>query len=563
MPEKQSLTTVQWLICFIAAIGFAFDIYELLMLPLILRPALLELLGAAPGSDDFNTWRGMLFFIPAFVGGIFGLLGGYLTDRLGRRRVLTWSILLYAFSAFAAGFSTSIWMLLFFRCTTFIGVCVEFVAAVAWLAELFDDREQREKVLGYTQAFSSIGGLLIAVANGLAIAWALDLPAIRIPGFLEDMMGQIEDPHAAWRYTLMSGLIPAIPLIVIRPFLPESPKWSEKKAAGTLKRPSIGELFGPALRTTTIVTTLMFACSYGAAFGAIQQMPQIIPGTPEVREDVANAIEGQPPDAVPRIRGTVVQGTAAHVTKAQELGGLYGRLLLAALAVVFLGRGRREDLGALLRNMTLAALGIMAFLSVTESLRLKEITGVAEGLPELMSLGNSTALEVVSAILNVLIYGIAGGVIVAVTVWLLAGLFEAKLPKTPRTLIRIFLIPGAILMPLVFGYVALTSLPMLYVGMFLIAALTIGQFSFWGNYLPRVYPVHLRGTGESFAANIGGRMIGTSFAWVASELSLFMPGETDPVRMAAAAALIGTSVFVINIVLSFFLPQGEQEELSG
>ena len=77
--------------------------------------------------------------MPAFAGGIFGLLGGYLTDRLGRRRVLTWSILLYAFSAFAAGYSTSIEMLLILRCTTFVGVCVEFVAAVAWLAELFPD----------------------------------------------------------------------------------------------------------------------------------------------------------------------------------------------------------------------------------------------------------------------------------------------------------------------------------------------------------------------------------------------------------------------------------------
>ena len=55
-------------------------------------------------------------------------------------------------------------MLLFFRCTTFIGVCVEFVAAVAWLAELFPDPKQRETVLGYTQAFSSIGGLLVTGA---------------------------------------------------------------------------------------------------------------------------------------------------------------------------------------------------------------------------------------------------------------------------------------------------------------------------------------------------------------------------------------------------------------
>src|SRR5262245_8689974 len=117
MPANSSqpanrLTGVQWAICAMAAIGFAFDIYELLMLPLIARPALIELGKLTPGSDDFNRWVGLLFYVPAVCGGIFGLLGGYLTDWLGRRRVLTWSIMLYAVSAFAAGFSTSLTMLL-------------------------------------------------------------------------------------------------------------------------------------------------------------------------------------------------------------------------------------------------------------------------------------------------------------------------------------------------------------------------------------------------------------------------------------------------------------------
>ena len=171
--KPSALTGVQWLVCVIAAIGFAFDIYELLMLPLIARDALAELGGIKPGTPEFATWLGMLFYIPAFAGGIFGLLGGYLTDRLGRRRVLTWSILLYAFSAFAAGYSTNLWMLLFFRCLVFVGVCVEFVAAVAWLAELFDHPRQRENVLGYTQAFSSVGGLLVTFASICAVAWSV------------------------------------------------------------------------------------------------------------------------------------------------------------------------------------------------------------------------------------------------------------------------------------------------------------------------------------------------------------------------------------------------------
>src|SRR5690242_13527207 len=96
------LTFTEWMICIMAAIGFAFDIYELLMLPLILGPSLAELVVATPGTPTFKFWAGMMFWVPAVAGGIFGLLGGYLTDRLGRRRVLTWSILLYAFSKFFA-----------------------------------------------------------------------------------------------------------------------------------------------------------------------------------------------------------------------------------------------------------------------------------------------------------------------------------------------------------------------------------------------------------------------------------------------------------------------------
>ncbi|MGF2075507.1 MFS transporter, partial [Enterococcus casseliflavus] len=88
----------------------------------------------------------------------------------------------------------------------------EFVAAVAWLAELFPDPRRRETVLGMTQAFSSVGGLLVTGAYFLAsklCEWQV-VPAIH-------------GAHAAWRYTLISGVIPALPLIVIRPFLPESP----------------------------------------------------------------------------------------------------------------------------------------------------------------------------------------------------------------------------------------------------------------------------------------------------------------------------------------------------
>src|SRR3954452_25206094 len=106
--EDRPQTGVQWLICFISAIGFLFDIYLLLMLPLIIKPALLALGGVVPGTPAYTHWARLLFFVPAIVGGIFGLLGGYLTDILGRRRVLTASILLYAVCTFASAYATSL-----------------------------------------------------------------------------------------------------------------------------------------------------------------------------------------------------------------------------------------------------------------------------------------------------------------------------------------------------------------------------------------------------------------------------------------------------------------------
>ncbi len=93
-----------------------------------------------------------------------------------------------------------------------------------------------------------------------------------------DSMPAIHGAHAPWRYMLISGLVPAIPLMLLRPLLPESPTWDQKRRAGTLRRPSIAELFRPAFRRTTLVTTLLMACGYAVAYGAIQQTPRITPG---------------------------------------------------------------------------------------------------------------------------------------------------------------------------------------------------------------------------------------------------------------------------------------------
>jgi MFS family permease len=433
-PSKPHFSPlVRYTVIAIASIGFLFDIYEILVGPLIVQPALLELANLKPGTQDYRNWAAILFWVPPLVGGFFGFCGGYLADRFGRRRVLTWSILIYSAAAFAAGAATSVAALLVFRTLAFAGSCVEFVAAVAWLAEIFTEPKQREAIIGYTQAFSSLGGVLSAEVFYIANRYGASLPAIA-------------SGHSAWRYLLISGMIPALPLILIRPFLPESPQWEEKRAAGTLKRPSLAEIFTPRFRMTSIVAALMLACAYGCTFGSLQQAPQIAAGIPEVM------------NMDPSLRGQAVSG----IQGTQEIGGLAGRLAMAGLALVIVSR---------------------------------------------------------------------------------------------RKLLRMFLVPAVILMPLIYLFTASESLQIFRWTIAVAGFFTVAQLTFWGNYLPRVYPVHLRGTGEGFAVNVGGRMLGTSTSFITTHLSGIMPGTLAGAKLAHAAGIVGTTAVALSLVLTFFLPE--------
>src|SRR5256885_4660397 len=91
------------------------------------------------------------------------------------------SILAYSVSPFLAAYRTELWQLVLFRSTTFIGVCVEIVAAVTWLAELFEDKRSRELAIGWTLATASLGGILVTAAYGWINAHSGSLPALGFP----------------------------------------------------------------------------------------------------------------------------------------------------------------------------------------------------------------------------------------------------------------------------------------------------------------------------------------------------------------------------------------------
>jgi MFS family permease len=492
VPAARSFGLTAWLVVIVAAIGFLFDTYELLMTPLVLAPALSELLHVPPNHPAVTAWVGRVLWMTALSGGIFGLLGGWLVDRLGRKSVMAGSIFVYSLSPVLAGLSTSLAWLIFFRCATFVGVCVEFVAAVTWLSELFPEKRQRELVVGWTQAFASVGGLFVTgVSSGIgSLVQSKALPAL-----------PVGDPASpAWRYTLMTGLIPAVLIVFLLPFVPESAVWLERKRSGTLKRPRFGELFAPGLLRTSLVATILSACAYAAAFGTLQvTVTQGVPGLPDLadarsrmlpyvkaNQDLEKELQELPADSparadkqkelndnlrqIGKINKEEIQPRREHVQLMQESGGLLGRILLA-----------------------------IALVSIASK----------------------------------------------------------------RVLLWLFQVPGLVIIPVVWFWVYHNQPQFFTLGVFLAGLCIVSQFSYFGEYLPKVFPVHLRGTGGAFATNVGGRMIGTSAAFLTTNIiaPLLTVGSNPFEKVAYAAGVTGLLVFGIGFLVSFFLPQPPGESL--
>jgi MFS family permease len=482
------------LVILIASIGFLFDTYELLMFPVIGRDAISELRfhkgfgGLTPDEKkEVGEWGGRMLWIAALSGGAFGLLGGWLIDRMGRKTIMIASILAYSLSPLAAAYSTELWQLVFFRCTTFIGVCVEMVAAVTWLAELFEDKRTRELVIGWTLATSSLGGILVTEAYNAIV------DAAKTPGTLPSIFpASILAENVAWRFTLLTGLIPGAAILLLMPFVPESRVWKYKKQTGTLKRPSFLELFSPQLIRATVITTILSACGYAAAFGAIQMAPlNIAPGLPDMVKKTADA-GAQVKAAEAKLKET--EGTPEHDQATKQMAEAKKAQVDAAQAV-------RERGGNIQRWQELG--------------------------------------------------GLAGRILLAILLIFVPS----------RILIRLFLIPGVVLLPVTFYYLVGSDYVVFAVAIFFCGLLTVAQFSFLSEFLPRVFPMHLRGTGGSFATNLGGRMIGTMAATLNTEFlsNLFPATMPTPMRVAAAAAVIGGTVYVIALIASFLLPAPQVE----
>ncbi len=141
--------------------------------------------------------------------------------------------------------------------------------------------------------------------------------------------------------------------------------------------------------------------------------------------------------------------------------------------------------------------------------------------------------------------------------FILAGLVVWFVARRP--MLRWMLVIGLGLFPFVFLGPALHDADSFKYAVLVVTMVVGAQYSFWGNYLPRVFPLHLRGTGESFAMTFGARTLAPFMALLTANLATVMPGATPTLKLAHSMALVAVVATVIALVASRWLPEPPAE----
>jgi len=211
-----------------SALGYAMDGFDLLILGFMLSAISKDLHLTQPQAASLVTGT----LVGAVVG---GFLFGMLSDRLGRVRVLTWSIVLFAVFTGLCALAQGYWDLLIYRAIAGIGLGGEFGIGMALVAEAWP-ASKRARATSYVGLGWQFGVLMAALVTPVLL------------------------PIIGWRGMFALGVFPAAVAYVIRRRLHEPEVFIAHKASAANAGSSLRALVADA-ETTRIGIGMIILCS--------------------------------------------------------------------------------------------------------------------------------------------------------------------------------------------------------------------------------------------------------------------------------------------------------------
>jgi MFS family permease len=250
------ITRYQWLVLFVAWLGWVFDAMDATIYAIVLHPALHELLHTTtgPAAPERIGWYGGIIFSICLIGWAIGGIGfGIAADRIGRTKVLMATIIIYATFTGAAALSQDWWHLALYRFLTALGIGGEWAAGAALVAETWPE-EKRAKAAGILQSAWAAGFFLAA---GVNLAF-------------KDAYG--------WRGLFLIGVLPACVAVLVRWWVKEPERWRQAHARQDIPLSAIFE--GDLRRATFVGSALAFVAVFGL-WGSTNWAPTLIHELPE------------------------------------------------------------------------------------------------------------------------------------------------------------------------------------------------------------------------------------------------------------------------------------------
>ncbi len=188
-------TTAQRRTLVAAGLGWMLDAFDVMLYSIVLATLMREFGMSKATAGLLNTLTLVASAIGSFVFGI-------LADRMGRRRMLSQSILTYSIFTFACGFSTSVTMLAVFRFLLGLGMGGEWNSGATLVAETWPGA-WRGRALAIVQSSWAVGYALAAIVANLVLA------------------------RANWRWVFFVGVLPALVTLWIQRGVPEPALWRQ------------------------------------------------------------------------------------------------------------------------------------------------------------------------------------------------------------------------------------------------------------------------------------------------------------------------------------------------
>ncbi|HEY2342158.1 MAG TPA: MFS transporter, partial [Chthoniobacteraceae bacterium] len=269
LPRHRLTSTALFLTLLAAFLGWMFDGLEMGIFPIVARPALKEMAPNLSGANlevfvgYWMSWATALFLWGAAAG---GLVFGWLGDRFGRVRAMSWSVLTYSVFTGVCYYAKAPWHLAGLRFVAALGMGGEWALGVALVMEVWPENK-RPLLAALIGAASNVGFALIASLE-------LVIPAMR----------------EKWRLILLAGAAPALLTFLIQRFVPESHRWETAVDTQKVTNP-VREIFRPNLRRNTLVAMGLASVALIATWGAVQWLALWAPLLPGARPNAKNYVQ--------------------------------------------------------------------------------------------------------------------------------------------------------------------------------------------------------------------------------------------------------------------------------